>query len=86
MIRPARPGDCAAIAAIWNPIIRDSLVTFTSIEKTPMGVAELMAERNARGHAFLVAVRGAPRSRALPPTAPSAAVPAMPKAWNTPSF
>ncbi len=58
MIRPARPGDGAAIAAIWNPIIRDSLVTFTSTEKTPEGVAALIAERNAWGHAFLVAVQG----------------------------
>ncbi|MBF9032401.1 GNAT family N-acetyltransferase [Rhodobacterales bacterium HKCCE3408] len=34
MIRPAVPEDAAGIAAIWNPIIRDTIVTFTTAEKT----------------------------------------------------
>ncbi len=34
IIRDAVPGDAAAIAAIWNPVIRDTDITFTSIEKT----------------------------------------------------
>lgn len=39
MIRPARPEDAPAIAAIWNAVIRDSLATFTTIEKDPATVA-----------------------------------------------
>jgi L-amino acid N-acyltransferase len=35
MIRPARPEDATAIAAIWNAVIRDTTATFTTAEKTP---------------------------------------------------
>lgn len=52
MIRPARPEDAEAIAAIWNPLIRDTAVTFTTEEKTPEALA---AQITARGPAFLVA-------------------------------
>ena len=55
MIRPATAADCAAIAAIWNPVIRDTLVTFTTAEKTVEGLAETLSEKAAAGHAFLVA-------------------------------
>ena len=34
MIRRAELSDAAAIAAIWNPIIRDTTITFTTVEKT----------------------------------------------------
>lgn len=51
MIRPALPEDAEAIAALWNPYIRDSAVTFNSIEKTPEDVAALIAARPG----FLVA-------------------------------
>lgn len=33
-IRRATPADAATIAAIWNPIIRDTLATFNAREKT----------------------------------------------------
>ncbi|KPP85015.1 MAG: phosphinothricin acetyltransferase Pat [Rhodobacteraceae bacterium HLUCCA08] len=45
MIRPAVAGDAGAIAALWNPYIRDSAVTFNSIQKTPEEVAALIAAR-----------------------------------------
>lgn len=53
MIRPARPDDAAAIAAIWNPWIRDTAVTFTTAEKTVPGLQALIEER-APTRAFLV--------------------------------
>jgi len=55
VIRDARPADAAAIAAVWNPIIRDTDITFNPIEKTEDEIAALIAERQAAGHAFLVA-------------------------------
>lgn len=54
-IRAAAPGDAAAICAIWNPIIRDTFVTFTTEEKTESGIA---AEISARRGAFIVAEHG----------------------------
>lgn len=42
-VRPAVAADGAAIAAIANPIIRDTAITFTSVEKTPAGIAEQIA-------------------------------------------
>lgn len=58
MIRPARVADCAAIAAIWNPVIRDTLVTFTTAEKTAEGLAATLAEKAGAGHGFFVAEAG----------------------------
>jgi phosphinothricin acetyltransferase len=54
-IRPARPGDYPAILAIWNPLIRDTTVTFSSEEKTTETLAALIAERRAAGREFFVA-------------------------------
>ena len=34
IIRPAKPNDASQICDIWNPIIRDTLITFTTDEKT----------------------------------------------------
>lgn len=42
MIRPAKPKDASAIAAIWNPIIRDSTITFTTEEKSPQDITRLI--------------------------------------------
>lgn len=39
MIRRARPGDAAAVAAIWNRIIRDTSATFTTAEKDAQALA-----------------------------------------------
>jgi phosphinothricin acetyltransferase len=39
VIRPARPEDAPAIAAIWNRVIRDTVATFTTAEKDPAALA-----------------------------------------------
>lgn len=51
MIRAARPDDATAIAAIWNRIIRDTEVTFTTDEKDP----EALAAGISQGSPFFVA-------------------------------
>lgn len=54
MIRPATPADAAAIAGFWNPLIRDTLVTFNPVEKTLSQIAAMISGREA----FLVADEG----------------------------
>ena len=54
-IRDATADDAEAICAIWNPIIRDSVVTFNPDPRSPAEVARLIATRQEAGHAFLVA-------------------------------
>lgn len=54
MIRAAREADIPGIMAVWNPIIRDTPITFSDLEKTPEALAALLAEKRAAGHAFLV--------------------------------
>ncbi len=51
MIRAARAQDATALAAIWNPVIRDTAITFTPLEKTPAAIAAMIGERAC----FLVA-------------------------------
>lgn len=51
IIRQARPEDAEAIAALWNPVIRDTAITFNSVEKT----VETMTQEIAARHAFLLA-------------------------------
>lgn len=50
-MRPARAGDAEAIAAIWNPVIDDTAITFTTLRKTVPGLQADIAER---GPAFQV--------------------------------
>ncbi len=54
-LRDATAPDVAAIAAIWNAEIRDTSVTFNSVEKTPDEVAAMIRQRQEAGHAFIVA-------------------------------
>jgi L-amino acid N-acyltransferase YncA len=56
MIRAAVPADSARIAEIWNSVIRDTTITFTTAEKTAESIAALIADRIQAGNAFLVAV------------------------------
>ena len=42
MIRRARASDAAAIAGIWNPIIRDTTITFNSREKSALEIEALI--------------------------------------------
>lgn len=44
-VRPAVAGDAAAIMAIWNAVIRETLITFNPVEKTGDDVAALIATR-----------------------------------------
>jgi len=55
MIRPATADDAQAVAGIWNPIIRNTLVTFNSVEKTPDELSVMFREKAAQGYAFFVA-------------------------------
>lgn len=57
-IRAAGAADVPAILGFWNPMIRDTAVTFAAEEKTPEGLAQLIAARQAAGRAFLVAEQG----------------------------
>ncbi len=57
-IRSAGPGDAAAIAAIFAPIVRDSTISF---EWEPPGAEEMCAriEKTLATHPWLVSVDGA---------------------------
>lgn len=58
MIRPATHDDAGAIAALWNPWIRDTAVTFNSTQKTASDIRQMISDRTAAGHAFLLAQNG----------------------------
>lgn len=55
IVRYATQADADAICGIWNPVIRDSEITFASTPKTPGDIAAMIAARDDAGHAFLVA-------------------------------
>lgn len=55
IIRSAAPEDAAAIAAVWNPFIRDTVVTFNSAEKTVAGLKADIEAKAEQGKAFFVA-------------------------------
>lgn len=56
MIRPSRPEDAAKIAAIWNPIIRDTAITFWPTLRSEAEIAAIITDRQAAGHAHIVAL------------------------------
>lgn len=58
LLRDARPDDVPAIAAIWNPIIRDTVITFWPTERTGPEIAALIRDRQSECRAFLVAEAG----------------------------
>ncbi|MGB8814714.1 MAG: N-acetyltransferase family protein [Paracoccaceae bacterium] len=61
MIRPATSADLSPLLDIWNPLIRDTLVTFSSTPKTLTDMENMLVERGAADQAFLVAdIAGAP--------------------------
>jgi len=47
MIRPATLADAAALAALWNPWIRDTAITFAATPKTAADLASLITTRPA---------------------------------------
>ncbi len=54
-IRAAQARDAATIAAIWNPLIRDTATTFTTTPRTPEGLAQEFVACATEGRAFLLA-------------------------------
>jgi phosphinothricin acetyltransferase len=53
-IRDATQADADAIRAIWNPIIRDTVITFNPQERSSAEQAAMIVDRQAAGYAFLV--------------------------------
>lgn len=47
MIRRATQDDAAALAALWNPWITDTAITFAATAKTPADMAHMIATRPA---------------------------------------
>lgn len=58
MIRDARPDDAAAIGAIWNPIIRDTAITFWPTERSDAEIRAYMAAKQDAGHGVFIAETG----------------------------
>lgn len=54
IIRDACAADATAIAAIWNPVIRDTTITFNPVEKSTADAVALITERQT-AHGFLIA-------------------------------
>ena len=54
MIRQAGAWDAEAIAAVWNPVIRDSTMTFNAVEKDPDDLVRFMTTRADVGHGTFV--------------------------------
>lgn len=54
---PATPADIPAILTIWNPLIRDSVVTFNAAEKSAADIAQMIEDKARAGHGFFVARR-----------------------------
>jgi L-amino acid N-acyltransferase YncA len=52
IIRPAQADDAQAICDIWNPLIKDTAVTFTDEIKTVQSISDLIKTRDG---AFFVA-------------------------------
>ncbi|MGY6547804.1 MAG: N-acetyltransferase family protein [Roseinatronobacter sp.] len=57
-LRDATADDAPAIADIWNPIIRDTVITFHPDPRSPQDIAQMIATRQQAGRAFLVAHQG----------------------------
>ncbi len=55
IIRPATTKDAQAIANIWNAVIRDSVATFTPVEKSVADLKNMILEREELSHGFYVA-------------------------------
>lgn len=57
-LREATPDDARAVADIWNPIIRDTAISFWPTERCADEVSGIIRTRLSNGRAFFVAVRG----------------------------
>ncbi|WP_245999323.1 GNAT family N-acetyltransferase [Paracoccus methylarcula] len=54
LIRTAHPEDARAVATIWNPIIRDTAITFWPSERNESEIAAIIRDRQAARHPFLL--------------------------------
>jgi L-amino acid N-acyltransferase YncA len=54
-LRPAGAADGPALAALWNPWITGTAITFNPDPKSPEDIAAMIAARQAAGHAFFLA-------------------------------
>jgi len=54
MIRLAGAWDATAIAEIWNPVIRDSTITFNAVEKDPDNLVRFLTSQADVGQATFV--------------------------------
>jgi L-amino acid N-acyltransferase YncA len=54
-LRPAHAADAPALAALWNPWITGTAITFNPDPKSPEDIASMIAARQAAGHAFFLA-------------------------------
>ncbi|WFE73398.1 GNAT family N-acetyltransferase [Roseinatronobacter sp. S2] len=57
-LRDATVDDAACICDIWNPIIRDTVITFNPVERSPAEIASMIRDRQGAGHAFMMAELG----------------------------
>lgn len=55
ILRQGAASDSEAISAFWAPLIRETVITFSTDEKSPADVAAMIAER---GPGFIVAELG----------------------------
>lgn len=55
IIRPASVADAPEIIAFWNPLIRDTAITFNPAEKSVTDLTRMIADKQALGQGFLVA-------------------------------
>ncbi len=55
ILRDATAADAAAIAALWAPISRDTVITFNPHIRSAPEIAAMIATRQQAGHAFLIA-------------------------------
>lgn len=58
IVRPATDGDMDQVAAIWEPVLRDTTITFASDIRTPATLVRMAADRRADGREFFVAADG----------------------------
>ncbi len=58
IIRPALDADMVQVAAIWEPVLRDTTITFADDIRTPETLARMAADRRAEGREFFVAADG----------------------------
>lgn len=55
MIVEAGARHAGGIAAVWNPVIRETAITFNATEKNENELVRMIVSRNDAGHGFFVA-------------------------------